>query len=226
VASWASIDYFGRWKALHYMARRFFTPVMVSGVEDADAKSVSIHLTNDLRQQASGTVTWTVTDLAGTILRGEQLHVKQRPGGTTSEVAVADLADILDEHGPAGVLVWLSLETDGAVVSRDLVLFARPKYLELADDPGIKVEHRQIAPNEIAVTLSATAPALWCRLELAHTDVRYSDNFIHLRPGEPRTITVTPATSPLTPATGLPSLDELAERLTVRSLVDLHAEVR
>jgi beta-galactosidase/beta-glucuronidase len=34
VASWASIDYHGRWKALHYMARHFFAPVLVSGLEE------------------------------------------------------------------------------------------------------------------------------------------------------------------------------------------------
>ena len=32
VASWASIDYFGRWKALHYYAARFFAPVMLLAV--------------------------------------------------------------------------------------------------------------------------------------------------------------------------------------------------
>ena len=34
VASWSSIDYFGRWKALHYYARRFFAPVMISCEEE------------------------------------------------------------------------------------------------------------------------------------------------------------------------------------------------
>jgi beta-galactosidase/beta-glucuronidase len=30
VASWASIDYYGRWKALHYYARRFYDDVLIS----------------------------------------------------------------------------------------------------------------------------------------------------------------------------------------------------
>lgn len=34
VASWASIDYFGRWKALHYYAKRFFAPLMISCAEE------------------------------------------------------------------------------------------------------------------------------------------------------------------------------------------------
>jgi beta-mannosidase len=32
VASWSSIDYFGRWKALQYYARRFYSPVLLSPV--------------------------------------------------------------------------------------------------------------------------------------------------------------------------------------------------
>ncbi len=33
VASWASLDYFGRWKALHYAARRFYAPVLLTAEE-------------------------------------------------------------------------------------------------------------------------------------------------------------------------------------------------
>ena len=33
VASWASVDSFGRWKALHYAAKRFFSPVLLSACE-------------------------------------------------------------------------------------------------------------------------------------------------------------------------------------------------
>ena len=36
VASWSSVDSLGRWKALHYMARRFFAPLLISGLEDWD----------------------------------------------------------------------------------------------------------------------------------------------------------------------------------------------
>ena len=35
VISWSSIDYWGRWKALHYYAKRFFAPVMISCEEES-----------------------------------------------------------------------------------------------------------------------------------------------------------------------------------------------
>ena len=41
VASWSSLDYFGRWKAFHYAAKRYFAPVMLSVEDDGDAASAS-----------------------------------------------------------------------------------------------------------------------------------------------------------------------------------------
>ena len=39
VASWSSIDYFGRWKALQYYAKRFYSDLLISPtVEDGSLK--------------------------------------------------------------------------------------------------------------------------------------------------------------------------------------------
>ena len=45
VASWASIDYFGRWKALHYMAKKFYAPQAVSMCRDED--TMQVYLENE-----------------------------------------------------------------------------------------------------------------------------------------------------------------------------------
>lgn len=51
--SWASIEYGGRWKMLHYFAKRFFSPVLVSPYIDQGYMSTSlkIYVVNDLRRQ-------------------------------------------------------------------------------------------------------------------------------------------------------------------------------
>jgi beta-mannosidase len=41
VASWASLDYFGRWKALHYAARRFNAPVLLSAEQNSPKKDAA-----------------------------------------------------------------------------------------------------------------------------------------------------------------------------------------
>jgi beta-mannosidase len=42
VASWSSIDYFGRWKALHNAARRFYAPLLLSVADEG--KTMAVHL--------------------------------------------------------------------------------------------------------------------------------------------------------------------------------------
>ena len=61
VASWSSIDYFGNWKALHYMARDFFAPLLISGLEDGEAGTVEIHVTSDRMEAVDGVASWTLT---------------------------------------------------------------------------------------------------------------------------------------------------------------------
>ena len=63
--SWASLDWKGNWKALHYMAKRFYAPLLISGVPDAENGTVQIHMTNDLKTEQSGTVEYTITDAQG-----------------------------------------------------------------------------------------------------------------------------------------------------------------
>ena len=70
------------------------------------------------------------------------------------------------------------------------------------------------ADGTFDVTLTTKRPALWTWLELDGIDAQLSDNFFHLRPGAPMTISVTPARKL--------SAKELRERLVVRSLVDTY----
>jgi beta-mannosidase len=55
VASWASLDWHGRWKAVHHAAQAFFAPLLVSAVEDPKQGSAEIHVTSDLSQARRGT---------------------------------------------------------------------------------------------------------------------------------------------------------------------------
>lgn len=44
---WASIEYGGRWKMLHYFAAKFFAPVLISSYE-YPTNSYNVFLVNDL----------------------------------------------------------------------------------------------------------------------------------------------------------------------------------
>ena len=104
------------------------------------------------------------------------------------------------------------LKVEGEPLSTNMVTFGRPKHIELAKDPGLTVKARANQDGSFRVSLKVKRPALWCWLELEGADARYSDNFVHLRPGRAVTVTVTPA--------GPMAAKAFERKLKVRSLVD------
>jgi beta-mannosidase len=215
VASWASIDYHGRWKALHYMARHFFAPVMVSGLEDKDTGTIEVHVTSDLLESLPGTLSWRVTDVAGRTLDSGKKALRT-PINANRKVTTLKLAKLLETKGERDLLVWLDLSVKGQPKSSNLVTFARPKHLELATNPGINAKVSTAADESFRVTLTSKQPALWAWLELDGVDAQCSDNFLHLGPGRSQRVTVTPKRK-LT-------LAQFRKKLMVRSLVDTFAD--
>ncbi len=212
VASWSSIDSHGRWKALHHLARRFFAPVLVSGVEDPASGTVEVHVTNDRREDVAGEVAWELTTAAGDRLDAGRIAVAVTPG-TSRPVGTLELKRHLDARGPRDLIVWLHLQRDGVEVSTNLVLFARPKHLELSD-PGIRARATPDGDGFL-VELTVTRPALWAWIELDDVDARCSDNFLSLCPGRPVRVRVQPSRR-LSPR-------EFRRRLKVASLLDTYA---
>jgi len=224
VASWSSIDYHGRWKALHYMAKNFFAPLLVSGLEDVVKGTVEIHVTSDLMKAVDGSLKWVVTNVDGKVLLkgGRKVRAAAR---TTRKVETLRLGELVETHEKRGLLVWLELKAAGQPVSRNLAFFARPirrprivsprpKHLDLDRKPGITKKIARRADGTFDVTLATRRPALWVWLELEKVDAKMSDNFFHLRPGASVKINVRPAREL--------SASEMHKRLAVRSLVDTY----
>ncbi|MBI1337901.1 MAG: glycoside hydrolase family 2 protein [Phycisphaera sp.] len=224
VASWSSIDYHGRWKALHHMARHFFAPLLVSGVEDVGKETVEVHVTSDLLEMIDAELRWDVTDIEGHPI--EQGSQKVAVGAQSSNlIRTLDLGHAVQAHEKRGLLVWLELEAPGQPTSRNMVFFARPvrrprvfsprpKHLELSRSPGLETLITPKGNGSFDVTLTTARPALWVWLELKDYDAGFSDNFFHLRPGSPVTVNAQP--------TGQLTTESFAEQLLVRSLVDTY----
>ena len=212
VASWSSLDYFGRWKALHYMARAFFAPRLLSLVEDAGKGTVEIHATNDLRLDTQANIVWRLFRADGRVLDSGQAE-RTVPGMSHALVRTLRLRDALRRYGAEDLLLHAEWREGRRTVSDNLALWARPKRIEWRD-PLWSV---RIVPvrDGFDVILAVRRPALWCWLELAGKDARYADNFFHLLPGRSRRVRVTPAR----PTT----LSDFRRRLRVRSLRDTYA---
>ena len=227
-ATWSSIDVFGRWKALHYMARRFFAPVLVSLLEDHDAGSVSVHVSNHRPGAFSGNVRWWVTDCAGSILRQGIMaaDVESQTNQQVGSFYCTDLREIggksrlpleirfnwaIPMAGDRDIMVWAVLEENGQEISRNLALFARPKYL-LLRDPAVRATVRDTG-DRLVIDLAADSCAPWTRLSVTGEDIWLSDNFLHLAPHLPATVEVERC--------AIRDAGELQERLVVTPLCDL-----
>lgn len=212
VASWAAIDYYGRPKALQYLTRRFYNPLLLSGLANAQSGRASIWLISDLRQKTVGNVHWRATDCAGNSLREGEIKAEIAPQ-SSREIGDLDLSDLLEKQGAGDLLVWLDLANSdpNGQASENLLMFGKPKILRL-QNPQIETQITGAGKN-YSVTLRAAHPALWSWLDVG-TDATFFDNFVNLRANAPRTIRVT-LDAPLT-------LAQFKAQLKVRSLADTY----
>lgn len=186
-ATWASIDWRGRWKALHYMAKRFNNRLLISGVEDMEANTVDVHVTSDELDDIDLTVMCTVTDAQGREIWSERVETTAH-ANTNTHITQFDFSEQVAEYGQRNLLIWLALYREDELVSDNLVLLSRPKHIDFVN-PRLAINIQAVAVGQYDVTITAQAPALYVWLEMA--DAKFSDNFFDLQGNHPKTVRVT-----------------------------------
>jgi beta-mannosidase len=185
VASWSSLDYFGRWKALHYAARRFYSPLLLS-IEDAPPRQ-SIFVSSDLLEAWQGSVNWALTTLDGKTLASGQKAVHVEPLGMTA-VEEIDFSGFLDDDSRRELAFVAELCQNGRCLATQTAFFAPTKHLPLAD-PQIQADVTlEEAPVDagvgqeglLAIELSARSLARLVECSLTGADVVFSDNYFDL----------------------------------------------
>lgn len=177
VASWSSLDYYGRWKALHYETRRFFSPVMLSILDQKN--HMEVHVTSDLLEPWQGRVEWALQKLDGTVLQSGQEAVQVKPQSNTS-VCTHDF-DLTRVQTRQVVFVARLFHKDKEVAC-NVATFIANKHLELAA-PQLKVE-AVVKGNQVSFELSAVSLARFVELSLEGMDVVFSDNYFDVVPGK------------------------------------------
>lgn len=215
VASWSSVDYFGRWKALHYAARRFFAPVLASCV--LEERKARFYVTNDRPEDFSGELVCLLADARGQVLRTERRAVTC-PVLSALEVGLMDFTGDFDpaaRHPEDDRMVYFTLlDGEGQAVSEGCELFSLPKHFAF-QPPRIRWEIAQEA-DRFRITLDCDAAAWGVCLELSQADGRFSDNWFALLPGRPRAVYL-----PKDALSAPLSLDQVQRQLTVRSVYDM-----
>ena len=209
VASWASIDGYGRYKALHYEARRFFEPVHISCRETGEYSTrkditdepyygyetkAQLYVTNDTMQDVEGIVEWKLCTNAGEVLQsGKQpLQVKALSNASLEEMNFHK-TDVRNNY------LSFSYVVGGKVVSSGTVLFTKPKHYTFLD-PKVKVE---VNGDEIIVTADAYAKYVF--ISNKKDDLILSDNFFDMDKGT-KTVKI---------------ISGKADKLTVKTVYDI-----
>ncbi len=182
VVSWSSLEYDGRWKLLHFAARRFFEPVrVVAYVKDEHFVCVAI---NDTDAAISGDVTIRFLDWAGGEVGSTRANITVAPDSAEAVSAMA-LGDLpADPTGAFAVVEWSD-------VARTWTFLTEPKRCELIQPRLIVTAAAGSDGDHARVTISAEdAPAFWTTVESTKAEHRFSENGFLLLPGERRDIDV------------------------------------
>jgi beta-mannosidase len=182
--SWSSLDYFGRWKVMHYAARRFYAPVLLS-VEDADEKR-DIHVTSDLTRPWAGEVRWRLETLAGKVVDHGREEISAAPLADTP-VCSLDFTGRIDDANRRETILVCELWQGRSKVASCISPFAPIKHLAL-EDPGLTVNVRR-GKNGLLFDVSAKRLALFVELALEGADTIFSDNYFDLPAGASARIT-------------------------------------
>ena len=194
VISWASIDYCGRWKALHYAAKRFFRPLTLSCAEEglltqdpninferyeyeenALKKGMRLCVENETMLSHTVEVTWQLRRADASVIRQGRETVTVEPL-SSKWLEYEDFADA-DTFGD---YIAYQMTENGAPAASGTALFCAPKHFRFADPQlALRVER-----DEIVVTAAAYARSV--QILNADDTLKLSDNFFDMNAGETR----------------------------------------
>jgi beta-mannosidase len=224
VASWSSLEFSGRWKALHHLARRFFAPAVVSahvpGEEQTitnnyrktSVREVHLYTVYDAPKPVRGVLCWDLSRFDGAVVSSGRKPVALRSGESVRQKTL-DLSKTMAKHGRDNVYLRIALEIAGVRVSEDTVFLAPPRFLML---PKAKttVSIKIRSPKCALLTFTSQAFQHRFAFDLSGIAHRSSDNYFDLYPRQRKTIEVQLA-RPKTVA-------QIKRALVFRSLVDTY----
>ena len=183
VASWASIDYYGRWKALQYYTRRFYNDLLVSPFEEEG--KLNAYVVSDKLTSTPSQLRVRVLDFAGKVVF-EKTQAVEVAALSSKVYASFSRDELLKGSDAQHAFAVFDLVSGGKSVSRNVYLFDRTRNLALPS-PTITSE---VQPANGGYTLRLSSPVLARNVfvSFGDSDVEISDNYFDLMPNEPLTL--------------------------------------
>ena len=204
----SSIDYYGRWKALHYLSRKFCAPVLVSA--KGEGGRVTLNVSNERRFSLTGELTYSVLDSENRMIMTESVSLKC-DAFSSCEAVTLDLSDVVFGRERDCYLNFsLSSDTEKDL-SFGTYLFTKPKYFNYKK-PNFKTEITG-SGNTFALVISADCFASRVCLDFADADAVFEDNFFDITSSSPLRISfVTEDTE---------SIEKLRRGLCIKTIYDI-----
>ena len=188
VSSWSSVEYGGKWKHLHYQAKRFYAPVAVVALGEMVGETVNpakgrIVALNDTAEVLAGKLTVERWTYDGRVVSVEKKDVSLLPDSTTD---VDGFEERAGTEGDQPTFLYLTLKTvHGSVVNdhhfapyKDIPLARATVGVEVAEEGGQR-----------KLVLSTDKPAFFVWVNARGVSGEFSDNSMTLLPGRPVTLT-------------------------------------
>lgn len=188
VTSWSSIDYFGRWKALHYAMKTAYDPVLLSCREEGTG--AEIWLSNESAQVVKGSVSWQLMDFGGKAIRSGKSAATVKSFFSV-KVSATDFSKEL-KGKERQLYLSVTFRSKDGLVRKSRAVFEKYKKLELSE-PVLKF---RIDAKNRKIRISAEKFAKFVMADFGRADAVFSDNFFDLDPGETREITYDSDLSP------------------------------
>ncbi len=187
VISWSSIDYEGNWKALHYTAKRFFEPTLVSLIEKDGM--VDIYIINDIMKGCPARLLTRVYKFDGTVLFEESIELEIRPH--SSDIAMSlNKKDLIGENEPSEIFIKCDLLSDNETMSTNNHFFLKAKELAIPK-AEFEFDHKKVN-DKYLITIQARSFLYQLHLQSSNVKGIYSNNYFEMLPNEVVTIEFEP----------------------------------
>ena len=206
VASWASIDYFGRWKASHYGAKRMYAPVLVTATDDGTR--VKFTLCNERLSAFDGSFSYAIMDSENKVIFKDSFGIAAEPM-SARVIHNCDFADIVRNHEDEYYLAYSV--SGGGFSSKGTLLFTKPKAFRYKK-PTFKASVTGNGKSYV-LTLQSDVYAGAVELDFESCDAIFEDNYFDITDNTPLRIAFT--TKEVTNA------DTLNAELRIRSVYDI-----
>lgn len=182
VISWASVDYFGRWKGLHYAAKRFYAPLLLA-CDAENTGNIKITLCNETTKPFAGVMRWHLRDNAACVIAsGEQsAYAKPLSAAPFRSIDLSAYLGTKEQRRSRYIEYELHDVSDvynTRVLSKNTALFVRAKSFAFL--PPHVTAQITAAGDKLEIALTARNYAKSVQLAFSNADRTFSDNWFDL----------------------------------------------